>query len=142
MKNYAFFAWCHLWLFYFVYPGHLLNKVTLNGGLIWYVMPMIIITINDIGAYMIGFFGGRTPLIKLSPKKTKEGFIGGAIITMILGTIFVHYLIHPYLICPIETNPQFFTNLFLHFSVEEPLFSITQCTPGPVFQPQSVSVRF
>ena len=26
---------------------------------------------------MSGFFFGRTPLIKLSPKKTWEGFIGG-----------------------------------------------------------------
>ena len=53
-------------------PGHLLNKAMLNG-LIWYVMPMFVITINDIAAYMVGFFGGRTPLIELSPKKTKEG---------------------------------------------------------------------
>ena len=43
------------------------------NGLIWYVMPMFVITINDIAAYMVGFFGGRTPLIELSPKKTKEG---------------------------------------------------------------------
>jgi CDP-diglyceride synthetase len=63
------------------------------SGLIWYVMPMSLITINDIGAYMVGFFGGKTPLIKLSPKKTREGFIGGGIITMVLGTILTHYLI-------------------------------------------------
>ena len=30
-------------------------------------------------AYVFGFFFGRTPLIKLSPKKTWEGFIGGAV---------------------------------------------------------------
>jgi CDP-diglyceride synthetase len=30
-----------------------------------------------------GFFLGRTPLIKLSPKKTWEGFIGGALLTMV-----------------------------------------------------------
>jgi CDP-diglyceride synthetase len=63
------------------------------SGLIWYVMPMSLITINDIGAYMVGFFSGKTPLIKLSPKKTREGFIGGGIITVILGTILTHYLI-------------------------------------------------
>ena len=38
---------------------------------------MSIITINDIFAYMCGFFLGSTPLIVLSPKKTVEGFIGG-----------------------------------------------------------------
>lgn len=36
-------------------------------------------------AYMFGFFFGKTPLIKLSPKKTWEGFIGGAVSTIIFG---------------------------------------------------------
>ena len=40
---------------------------------------------NDIMAYMFGFFFGRTPLIKLSPKKTWEGFIGGAFATVVFG---------------------------------------------------------
>ncbi len=35
-----------------------------------------------------GFMFGRTPLIKLSPKKTVEGFIGGA-----LGTILIAYVL-------------------------------------------------
>jgi len=42
---------------------------------------------NDIMAYMFGFFFGRTPLIKLSPKKTWEGFIGGAISTVLFGVL-------------------------------------------------------
>ena len=41
---------------------------------------------NDIMAYMFGFFFGKTPLIKLSPKKTWEGFIGGAVATIAFGT--------------------------------------------------------
>ena len=90
--RYALFAWCHVWSLFFTMPAFLLNKATMSG-LIWYVMPMSLITINDIGAYMVGFFGGKTPLIKLSPKKTREGFIGGGIITVILGTILTHYLI-------------------------------------------------
>ncbi len=44
-------------------------------------------------AYMFGFFFGRTPLIKLSPKKTWEGFIGGAFSTIIFGLC----VSHPYL---------------------------------------------
>ena len=39
--------------------------------------------INDIAAYVAGFFFGRTPLIKLSPKKTWEGFAGGAVGTVL-----------------------------------------------------------
>ena len=30
-----------------------------------------------------GFFFGRTPLIKLSPKKTWEGFLGGLVLTVL-----------------------------------------------------------
>lgn len=35
-----------------------------------------------------GFFFGRTPLIKLSPKKTWEGFIGGFV-----GTVAIAYIL-------------------------------------------------
>lgn len=43
------------------------------------------IVINDVMAYVFGFFFGRTPLIKLSPKKTWEGFVGGGFSTVVLG---------------------------------------------------------
>lgn len=56
-------------------------------GLIWFIVPVSMIVINDSMAYLFGFFFGKTPLIKLSPKKTWEGFIGGAITTVILGMI-------------------------------------------------------
>uniref|UniRef100_A0A2N9GR24 phosphatidate cytidylyltransferase n=1 Tax=Fagus sylvatica TaxID=28930 RepID=A0A2N9GR24_FAGSY len=49
----------------------------------WFLLPASLIVINDIAAYVFGFFFGRTPLIKLSPKKTWEGFIGASIATMI-----------------------------------------------------------
>lgn len=56
-------------------------------GLIWFIVPVSMIVCNDIMAYLCGFFFGRTPLIKLSPKKTWEGFIGGGILTVLLGMI-------------------------------------------------------
>ena len=109
------------------------------SGLIWYVMPMSIITINDIGAYMVGFFGGKTPLTKLSPKKTREGFIGGGIITLILGTLLTHFLVqNPYLICPVECNFNFLDSLF-HGKLST-LFSVSECQILPVFQPSLVKV--
>jgi phosphatidate cytidylyltransferase len=48
-------------------------------GLYWFLFPALCVVCNDIFAYIFGFFLGKTPLIKLSPKKTWEGFIGGAI---------------------------------------------------------------
>ena len=48
-----------------------------------------------------GFFFGRTPLIKLSPKKTWEGFIGGAVGTVILAYVLSLLLAkHKWMICP------------------------------------------
>jgi phosphatidate cytidylyltransferase len=46
-------------------------------------MPIAIIVsiwINDTMAYMVGSFIGKTPLSKISPKKTWEGTIGGIIL--------------------------------------------------------------
>ena len=48
-------------------------------ALIWFILPILMVVMNDVMAYMFGFFFGKTPLIKLSPKKTWEGFIGGAV---------------------------------------------------------------
>jgi len=133
MRRYALFAWSHIWSIFFTIPAFLLNKATMSG-LIWYVMPMSLITINDIGAYMVGFFGGKTPLIKLSPKKTKEGFIGGGIITLILGTILTNSLVKSsYLICPVQSNPYFLENLIQHGEITD-LFSVIDCQPKMVFQ--------
>ena len=41
------------------------------------------IWINDTMAYLVGSFAGKTPLTKVSPKKTWEGTIGGAILCMV-----------------------------------------------------------
>jgi phosphatidate cytidylyltransferase len=57
---------------------------TLEYGTAWYIFAMSIITINDIAAYMCGFFFGSRPLILLSPKKTLEGFLGKTIINIII----------------------------------------------------------
>lgn len=42
---------------------------------------------NDIWAYLFGFFFGKTPLIKLSPKKTWEGYLGGGLATLVYAAI-------------------------------------------------------
>ena len=50
-----------------------------------FIVPSLLIVCNDIWAYVFGFFFGRTPLIRLSPKKTWEGFIGATFVTFIAG---------------------------------------------------------
>ena len=65
MFSYALFAWCHLTLFLTGVPGRLMNSSMLDGGLVFYVLPMTLITLNDIMAYFVGFCLGKTPLIKV-----------------------------------------------------------------------------
>lgn len=53
-------------------------------GRVWSFFVLTVISVNDAAAYFVGSAIGRTPLIKLSPNKTLEGYLGGAIITVIL----------------------------------------------------------
>ncbi len=52
-----------------------------------WMLPILVIAsiwINDTMAYIVGSFIGRTPFSPVSPKKTWEGTIGGAIIAVVL----------------------------------------------------------
>ena len=96
--------------------------------MIWFILPILMVVINDVMAYMFGFFMGRTPLIKLSPKKTWEGFIGGGVATVFM-TIGVAFFLcqYEYFVCPIEYN------------IELERMSM-QCEPSALFRPQEYSV--
>lgn len=56
-------------------------------GLIYFVLPSMVIVINDIFAYIFGYFFGKHQLIALSPKKTWEGYIGGAVSTCLFSIV-------------------------------------------------------
>ena len=72
-------------IYYMIIVIHEINVY--NVLLYRLLVPVSMIICNDIMAYMFGFFFGKTPLIKLSPKKTWEGFIGGAFSTVIFGLV-------------------------------------------------------
>lgn len=60
--------------------------VSVLGTTKYYVLPMLVIVsiwINDTMAYIVGSFIGKTPLSALSPKKTWEGTIGGALLAVV-----------------------------------------------------------
>ncbi|MBY0384365.1 phosphatidate cytidylyltransferase [bacterium] len=98
------FGLAHMTILIVVFQSHLLIR-NLFEGLYWFVFPVLLVVSNDIMAYFIGFFFGKTPLIKLSPKKTWEGFIGGFISTVLIGFIVGHVLSKfNYLICPASVN--------------------------------------
>jgi phosphatidate cytidylyltransferase len=69
---------------------------TIFDGYNW-LMPVILIAsiwINDTMAYIVGSFIGKTPFSAISPKKTWEGTIGGAILAVGVVTFGGIYLFH------------------------------------------------
>jgi phosphatidate cytidylyltransferase len=62
-----------------------------------FFFPFIIIAslwINDTMAYIIGSLIGKTPLSKISPKKTWEGTIGGIVLSVGVIWILCNYIFH------------------------------------------------
>ncbi|XP_017784717.1 PREDICTED: phosphatidate cytidylyltransferase, photoreceptor-specific [Nicrophorus vespilloides] len=104
MKQFSLFAWTHVALLIVVTQSYLIMK-NIFEGLVWFIVPVSMIICNDIMAYMFGFFFGKTPLIKLSPKKTWEGFIGGGVATIVFGFMISTFMSgFPYFVCPIAYN--------------------------------------
>lgn len=98
-------AFTHMVLLFVVFQA---NFVACNifEGLFWFVFPITLVICNDVMAYFFGFFFGRTRLIKLSPKKTWEGFWGAFVTTVLFGFFFSGLLSKiPYLTCPIKVRP-------------------------------------
>ncbi|KAG7481372.1 hypothetical protein MATL_G00065960 [Megalops atlanticus] len=126
------FAWTHVTLLIVVTQSHLVIQ-NLFEGMIWFIVPISIVICNDIMAYLFGFFFGRTPLIKLSPKKTWEGFIGGFLSTVVFGFIFAYLLAqHQYFVCPVEYDSE--TNRFAVECEPSELFLIHEYTLPAVLQ--------
>jgi phosphatidate cytidylyltransferase len=59
-----------------------------------FLMGAIVITVaNDVGALTVGRFAGSHPLAKtISPGKTIEGLVGGAVISVIAAIVVLHFL--------------------------------------------------
>ncbi|XP_055333264.1 phosphatidate cytidylyltransferase, photoreceptor-specific-like [Paramacrobiotus metropolitanus] len=126
-RQFSMFAWTHIALLIVNSAAYFIIQ-NIFQGLIWFLVPVSMIVCNDIMAYMFGFFFGRTPLIKLSPKKTWEGFIGGGFSTVIFGVIISLIMIqYPFFICPVEWN-------------EDEVRLATNCTPSYIFRLQNYNL--
>lgn len=94
------YAWVHLILLFVFMPSSFFVS-NIFDGIIWFLLPCSLVIINDIGAYLAGLAIGRTPLIKLSPKKTWEGFFGGLLMTLAGAWFLADWMSHyKWLICP------------------------------------------
>jgi len=123
------FAWTHLALFLIVVQAHfVVNNVF--EGMIWFFLPVSLVITNDIFAYVCGITFGRTQLIKISPKKTVEGFVGAWFFTIIFGYGLTNLMMrYKYFICPVtDLGANFLTGL--------------ECTPNPVFVKHRYTLPF
>ena len=96
------------------------------NGLFWYVFPCCLVFTNDIMAYVCGMTWGRKfiqrPFLSFSPNKTWEGFIGGAVCTVVVGWYFSRFLAqYEWMTCP--TNEINWQPVPVH------------CEPDPIFLP-------
>ncbi|KAG9125046.1 hypothetical protein FRC07_009189 [Ceratobasidium sp. 392] len=119
-QQFGLFCWVHMSLLMVVVSSHFIVNNILEG-LIWFWLPASLVICNDVFAYIWGMMFGKTPLIKLSPKKTVEGFVGAFFSTLLFGfiwaTIFMRY---NYFICPVR-------------DLGTASWSNVTCQPNPVF---------
>lgn len=84
-----------LGIIYVALPFALLQEMTFLEGIFQPFLPvgvMLILWVNDSGAYFAGsMFGKRKLFERISPKKTWEGFFGGAIMALIMAFIYSKY---------------------------------------------------
>lgn len=95
-KPFTNIAFTFLGIFYTAVPYALLNMAAIEDGHYNFEIIMgslFILWATDTGAYFAGtFFGKRKLFERISPKKTWEGFVGGAVLAMVFAFIFTVYL--------------------------------------------------
>ncbi|UBM60348.1 phosphatidate cytidylyltransferase [Marinilongibacter aquaticus] len=88
-------AYTFLGIIYVAMPFALVNEMVIEENTYhpWLMLGILIILwINDSGAYFAGSFLGKRKLFeRISPKKTWEGFFGGAICSLAAAAVFSRF---------------------------------------------------
>ena len=96
------FAYIHIIFMIFGYFSSMIISNIYNG-IIWYLLPVSCVVINDISAYFWGRRFGKHSLSSLSPKKTWEGFIGAFFSTLVWCYLYTKLLSkYEMFLCPVE----------------------------------------
>ncbi|KAJ3557870.1 hypothetical protein NM688_g1235 [Phlebia brevispora] len=119
-QQFGLFCWVHMTLMLIVVSSHFIVNNILEG-MIWFWVPASLVICNDVFAYIWGITLGRTPLFKLSPKKTVEGFVGAFFSTIVFGLLWGSlFMRYQYMICPVH-------------DLGVSAWDGVTCTPNPVF---------
>jgi phosphatidate cytidylyltransferase len=94
-KPFENLGYTFLGLIYVALPFALVNELAIERH---HYKPLlmlgilIILWVNDSGAYFVGTILGKRKLFeRISPKKTWEGFFGGAICSLLVALVFAKY---------------------------------------------------
>ncbi|HMQ63226.1 MAG TPA: phosphatidate cytidylyltransferase [Flavilitoribacter sp.] len=94
-KPFVNIAFVILGMVYIGVPFSLLEFIAFNGEHFYadIVLGLLLLSwANDTGAYLSGSRWGKTPLFhRISPKKTWEGSIGGAVITFLIAAVLAYF---------------------------------------------------
>lgn len=94
-KPFTNIAFTFLGIFYIAMPLSLLNIAAFVGGSYNFEIvlgSLLILWASDTGAYFAGTrFGRRKLFERISPKKSWEGFFGGAVLALVITFIFTQY---------------------------------------------------
>ena len=86
-------GWWLLGIIYTALPFALLHFIAFDGGSYSptnVLGVLFLIWANDIGAYFMGKAFGKTPLFpRISPKKTREGSLGGVLLTLLIAAVVI-----------------------------------------------------
>ena len=85
-------------------------------GLNFFILLIVVCIFTDIGGYIFGKIFKGPKLTKISPKKTYSGVVGGFLISLLFGLIFIKYLGQKSRIL-LETDPIFIILLILFISL-------------------------
>ena len=94
VKPFTNIAYTFLGILYVAIPFSLLHIIAFSTGEYKYEMVTGILLLtwaSDTGGYFAGTFFGKTKLFhRISPKKSWEGFVGGAILTLFIAFLLAH----------------------------------------------------
>jgi phosphatidate cytidylyltransferase len=80
------------WLYCGLLPSFALRLLLLEKGLAWFGLLLTLVFAGDVFAYFGGYFFGKNKLMpSLSPNKTVEGAVAGAIGSVIAGCLVAHF---------------------------------------------------
>ncbi|MFZ9187362.1 MAG: phosphatidate cytidylyltransferase [Algoriphagus sp.] len=97
-KPFTGVAYTYLGIFYVAIPFSLLNFAVFSVNQVYHfeilVGCLLILWASDTGAYFAGTRFGKTKLFeRVSPKKSWEGFLGGAFLAIVVAFVLSHYFV-------------------------------------------------